>query len=188
MKKIIFLLICSPFLFINCQKDKNPFLISKDNIGLLNNTVQIHQLDSVYTQDSIVSRVAGNAYSSGKSDIEIYEKGGEKLLVISPKLYNDSTSVVSNIQVFDSRFVTEKGLNLKSTFKDIKDHYTIASIENTLSSVIIFIEGTDIYIAIDKKHLPESLRYDLRAKVEITQIPDEAPFKYFMIGWYDHNQ
>jgi hypothetical protein len=38
-------------------------------------------------------------------------------------------------------------------------------------------------LTIDKKELPEELRYNPSLKIDPSQIPDEATFKYFMIGW-----
>ena len=96
---------------------------------------------------------------------------------------NDPNSTIKNIQVFDSRFKTEKGLTTASTFKDVKANYTIDNIETTINAMVIFLKETDVYLTIDKKSLPEDLRYNLDLEVEASQIPDGAPIKYFMIGW-----
>ena len=47
----------------------------------------------------------------------------------------------------------------------------------------IKLKETDVYLTIDKKSLPEELRYNMDLEVEASQIPDNAPIKYFMIGW-----
>ncbi len=49
--------------------------------------------------------------------------------------------------------------------------------------MVVFLKETDVYLTIDKKHLPEELRYDMNIEIEASQIPDSAPIKYFMIGW-----
>jgi len=49
--------------------------------------------------------------------------------------------------------------------------------------VVVFLKDSDIYITIDKQQLPENLRYDPNLSIKATQIPDNATFKYFMIGW-----
>ena len=48
---------------------------------------------------------------------------------------------------------------------------------------MVFLKGTDLFLTIDKKELPEEVRYNFTQKIEATQIPDTAKFKYFMIGW-----
>ena len=109
------------------------------------------------------------------------------MLLLSPEDENDPNSLISNIQVFDNRYKTSKGLHKGSTFKDVKANYTILNIETTINSVVVFLEGSDIFITINKNELPENLRYDPSATIEASQIPDDATFKYFMIGWDNDN-
>ncbi len=97
-------------------------------------------------------------------------------------------STIKNIQVFDARYKTEKGLNIGSTWKDVKANYTIDNIETTINAVVIFLKETDVYLTIDKKSLPEELRYNMDIEIEASQIPDNAPIKYFMIGWEPSNE
>ena len=104
-------------------------------------------------------------------------------MTISPNDERDPESVITNIQIFDERYTTPSGLNKASTFKDIKANYEIAGVENAINSVVVFLKNSNVYVTIDKKELPEDIRYNYSAKVEASQIPDEAKFKYFMIGW-----
>jgi hypothetical protein len=41
----------------------------------------------------------------------------------------------------------------------------------------------NVYVTIDKKELPAELRYDTQARIQASQIPDDAKIKYFMIDW-----
>jgi hypothetical protein len=82
----------------------------------------------------------------------------------------------------DPRYTSEKGIGLKSTFKDIQDSYEIKKIVTTLNSVVVFPKGSNLYFTIDKEELPESLRFST-ASIEAVQIPDEAKIKYLMLGW-----
>ena len=91
--------------------------------------------------------------------------------------------MISNFQFFDPRYKTDKGLNLSSTFKDIKANYKISNIETTISTVVIFLEDNDLFINIDKNELPENFRYNPNLVIDITNIPDEAKIKYFMLSW-----
>ena len=116
-------------------------------------------------------------------EVEIYDKEGNKLLLLSPEDENDPNATVTNVQVFDARYKTDKGLTSGSTFKDVKANYTVSNIETTINSVVVFLKDSEIYLTIDKQQLPENLRYNPNAKIEASQIPDGAKFKYFMIGW-----
>ncbi|WP_347373096.1 hypothetical protein [Aequorivita sp. Q41] len=169
--------------FIQCGKDSDPFIIKKSAIGTLTNDIKMKQIDSIFANDSIVKIQSSPNALETQGEVEIYEKGGKKLLLLSPKNEADPNTTITNIQVFDPRYKTDKGLNSASIFKDVKENYTIENIETTINSIVVFLKDSDVYLTIDKKSLPEELRYDMNLKVEASQIPDVAPFKYFMIGW-----
>ncbi|MGB1309198.1 MAG: hypothetical protein ACPG6B_09825 [Oceanihabitans sp.] len=169
--------------FVSCKKEVDPFLISKQNIGLLTDSTQIKDLKTIFKNDSIVKHIGGDEFLGTVNDIEIYDKTGNPLLVLTPKQALDSTATIATIKVIDSRFKTSKGLNSSSTFGSIKNNYTISNIQNTLRNVVIFTNEINGFFTIDKKELPAELRIDLTKKIEAIQIPDNAKIKYFMIGW-----
>ncbi|WP_203295973.1 hypothetical protein [Luteirhabdus pelagi] len=183
MKKSILFIAIAGFILASCTEEKDPFLITGDSVGKITKEMRMKHVDSIFAEDSIVklSRVKNALDTQG--EVEIYSKEGEKLLLISPEDENDPESYIDNIQVFDSRYKTEKGLTKASTFKDVKDNYTVEKVENAINSVIVFLKDSEVYLTIDKKQLPENLRYNPDAKIEASQIPNEATIKYFMIGW-----
>lgn len=183
MKKISFFTTISLLLFIQCKKDKDPFLITNNEIGHLTKEIKISQLDSIFAQDSIVKLDSKNSFITQSNQIEIYEKGGTKLLQINTKEKENAEPKITNIQVFDARYKTDKGLTLKSTFKDLKENYTISSIQNGIQSLVVSLAENDVYITIDKSFLPEELKNEFGATVTADDIPDNATFKFLMIGW-----
>ena len=182
LKKII-ALVSVTLLFIQCKEEINPFLISNDSVGALTRGMTIKEIDSIFAQDSIVKLYAQNEELPTQGEVEIYKKNGTKLVSISPVTNNDPDALISNFQFFDPRYKTDKGLNLSSTFKDIKANYKISNIETTISTVVIFLEDSDLFINIDKNELPENFRYNPNLVIDITNIPDEAKIKYFMLSW-----
>ena len=181
MKKIIFPLLA--LLLISCEKEDDPFLITQNSVGLLTKEVKVNELDSIYANDSIVKEVSESEYFSSSNEIKVYDDTGKQMLLLEPVQAFDSTSTIGYIQIMDPRFQTIKGLGTQSTFKDIVENYSISRIENTLSAAVIFIDDINTYITIDKKELPAELRYDTETKIQASQIPDDAKFKYFMISW-----
>jgi len=182
LKKII-AIVSVTLLFIECKEEINPFLISNDSVGALTRGMTIKEIDSIFAQDSIVKLYAQNEELPAQGEVEIYDKNGTKLVSISPVTNNDPDALISNFQFFDPRYKTDKGLNLSSTFKDIKANYKILNIETTISTVVIFLEDNDLFINIDKNELPENFRYNPNLVIDITNIPDEAKIKYFMLSW-----
>ena len=183
MKKTLLLGALATLLFAQCTEEKDPFLIKNGELGHLTKKMHMKQVDSIFSMDSIVSLSSIENTLGTQGEVEVYEKGGKKLLLLSPDDESDPNSVITNIQVFDERFKTEKGLHLNSTFADVKANYEVVGIQNAINSVVVFLKDSDVYLTIDKKDLPASLRYNNNIKVEVTQIPDAAKFKYFMIGW-----
>ncbi len=169
-------------LFIQCQKEKDTtFLITNDSVGKLTRVSVFTQLDSIYALDSIVKDTLRIQLGENAKKVRIYEKGGKHLLTLTPG--TDSVPKVENIRIFDPRFVTDKGVGLNSTFKDIKDNYPIKKIVTSMNNVVIFLKGSDLYFTIDKQELPASLRYAGSTNIEEVQIPDAAKIKYVMVGW-----
>lgn len=182
-KNLLILLSITTGLLVSCEKEQDPFLISSTSVGGLTSDVKIHQLDSIFAQDSIVKQVSNSELFRKSNEFEVYDKTGNKLLLIEPVQAFDSTSTIGFIQVLDPRYKTAEGLGKESTFKDIVENYNISRIENTLSAAVIFIDELNIYVTIDKKELPSELRYDTQTRIQASQIPDEAKIKYFMIDW-----
>ena len=183
MWKKIIAIVSVTLLFIQCKEEINPFLISNDSVGALTRGMTIKEIDSIFAQDSIVKLYAQIEELPTQGEVEIYDKNGTKLVSISPVTNNDPDALISNFQFFDPRYKTDKGLNLSSTFKDIKANYKILNIETTISTVVIFLEDNDLFINIDKNELPENFRYNPNLVIDITNIPDEAKIKYFMLSW-----
>jgi len=183
MKKSIFSLAIITLLFIGCKKEQDPFQISKQSIGLLTDSTQVKDLKAVFSNDSVVERLLDNEFTFNRTDIDIFDKAGNKLLTLTPRVVQDSTSTIETIKVLDSRFKTAKGLTSSSTFGDIKNNYKISSIQNTLKNVVVFVNEINAFITIDKEELPAELQFDMNAKIEAIQIPEKAKIKYLMIGW-----
>ncbi|MDY8138586.1 hypothetical protein [Aquimarina sp. 2201CG5-10] len=169
----------------SCQKDtkQEPFEIASNRVGHLTNTTKLYQLDSIYSHDSIVKNTAKNKFLSNSDEIEIYEKGGVKLLILQPREASDSTSTIASIQVLDPRYQTVSGLSPEGYFTDIKKNYKISKINNTLSAAVIFVDSIQAYIAIDKKELPSEFKFNTDIKIEASKIPDSAKIKHFLISW-----
>ncbi|WP_109299878.1 hypothetical protein [Aquimarina sp. AU474] len=188
MTNNFFQILLISILFFSCQKEveQDPFEISNNRVGLLTNEVKVHQLDSIFANDSIAKRVSGDQFLSASNEIEIYEKGGEKLLVLEARKESDPTSTIGSIQILDPRYKTATGLSSNSIFKDVKDAYSISKINNTLSTAVVFVDSIQAYFTIDKKELPRDFQYTTDIKIEASHIPDSAKIKHFWISWNEN--
>ncbi len=182
MKYLVTLIIITS-LIVSCEKPQDPFAVQKQNIGLLTDSTQVRDLEAIYSSDSIVKFIGGDEFTGNINTIDIYEKGGVKLLELTPSQALDSTAIIENVRIMDSRFKTEKNISLLSTFKNLKDNYTISRIDNLINSIVVSVNEINSSFTIDKNELPANARFDMNLSIEETQIPDGAKIKYFMINW-----
>lgn len=182
MKKTVFLGLIAACL-ASCTTKEDPFLIQKDRIGKLSKDVIVKQLDSVFANDSLVKRIGeGDYMQAGNDQYLVFEKRGKHMFTLIPRQQHDENEKIQTIQIHDKRYKTEKGISLNSTFKDIRETYKIKNIYNTMKNLVITVNGEE-YFTIDKKELPEDLRYDMSLNIEAIQIPETAKIKQFMINW-----
>ncbi|MBO3117184.1 hypothetical protein J4050_10525 [Winogradskyella sp. DF17] len=181
---IIVVLLCTVFL-TSCGKESapDPFLIKKNHIGLLTDSTTVKHLDAVFANDSVVRFVAGDEFAGSVNIIEVYEKGGKKLLDLSPREALDSTAVISTVRIIDERYKTEKDISVLSTFGELQKAYKISKIDNLINSIVVSVNEINAAFTIDKKELPASLRFDMSLSIDPIQIPEKAKIKYFMLHW-----
>ncbi|MDX1327785.1 MAG: hypothetical protein R3299_08750 [Arenibacter sp.] len=176
----IYAVVILSLFFIQCNTN-NDFLITKNQAGKLEKTSTVDQLETIFASDSIVRDTTFTNIGPRVNKIDIFEKGGTHLMTLTPT--NDSIPKIGIIRVYDPRFVTDKGVGLNSTFKDIEDKHEIQKIVTALNNVVIFLKDSDAYFTIAKTELPSSLQYASSTNIEAVQIPDNAKIKYFMVGW-----
>ncbi len=183
MRKILFVTaLFVTALSIQCEKEKDTtFLITNTSIGKLDRLSLVRDLGIIYEQDSIVKDTMKLSLGFGARKINVFEKGGNHLLTLTPS--SDSIPKVENVRINDARYKTEKGISLNSTFKDIKEKYTIKKIVTSINNIVILVKDSDIYFTIDKSELPDSLRYVSSPSIDAVQVPDDAKIKYLMVGW-----
>ncbi len=181
MKKNIIALSLLSIIAASCSTSSE-FEITESSVGPLTKTTQIRDLKKVFANDSLVDATGTTDFKIPQGYVTVYEKGGKRLLELGPSS-TESDATVNYIRVYDDRYTTSGGVTTTSTFKDIQDGYNIKRIDNLISTIVVIVEDSDEYFTIDKKHLPSELMFDTKSKVELNQIPDEAPIKYVQISW-----
>ncbi len=183
MKKIIYTLLVSAT-FLQCTKKDNPFLIQKTQIGSFQKEFTVKQIDSVFANDSIVKHVAGDEFIGNVSDIEIYQKGGEHLLTLSPTEAFDDNSKINFIRINSKRYATAQKTGLSSTFKDFKDKYTISKVDRILNSITVTFQDQNFYITISVDELSSEYKYNYNAVITAASIPSTAKVKSLQLDWF----
>jgi len=168
------------FVFVGCQESDSRFLIAETSVGPLTTTTAAKDLETLFSNDSIVRNGPRVSLGTSSQKIQVYEKGGNLLLTLTPT--KDSTATIEHIRIHDKRYSTQKGIGLESSFAAIKGAYDIKKIVTTMNSIVVFPKGSTLYFTIDKAELPANLRFTT-STIEAVQIPDEAKIKYLMLSW-----
>lgn len=166
----------------SCNQEQNPFEWSKNRIGHITDSTQVYQLEALFKNDSIVKPIKGDEFSNGPADIEIYEKGGKHLLTLTP-VEEDSTATIEYIKIHDERYTTSKGINIKSSFKQINEAYKVNSIDNMIMDAVIHVDDENFYFTIDKDDLPNEVKFDMNATIEKNMIPDHVVPMSMLVTW-----
>lgn len=181
--KFIVPLIVVLFYFTSCVNDnEDPFLVQHDRVGLLDRNTRVDRLESLFANDSVAeSAYEGELRYASTERFNIFEKDGAPLLEITPTM--DGQRTINTIQILSKKYRTKKGISLKSTFGDIQEQYEINDIQSTWNNVVISVNEINAYFTIDKRFLDFRFRKNTLLKIEAKDIPEDAPIKYFMIGW-----
>ncbi len=166
-----------------CKKEIDPYNIGASNVGLLTDSTQVKDLKTLFINDSIVKFTDGAEFNGNINNIEIFDKSGKKLLIVSPIKVNDSTSLINTVRIVDQRYKTDKGISAISTFKAINDNYKVSKVDNLINSIVVTVDEINASFTIDKKELPANMRFDNTMTISPVQIPDNAKVKFFMIHW-----
>ncbi len=165
-----------------CRKEENSyFMIRSEQVGLISSNSTVEEVEQAYQADSIVRDTMELSIGVGNGKLKVFEPGGKHLLTLTPD--RDSIPGIEHILIVDPRFTTEEGVNLYSTFGDIKKNYAINKIITSFNNIVILLEDSNIYFTIDKEELPSHLKYTTTRPIEEVEIPDQAKIKYLMVGW-----
>jgi len=180
MKYLLTIIILS---CIGCSHNAN-YLIKKGKVGKIHSKSIVKEIDSLFSNDSIVKRIGGGDYMFESEDkYLIYDNSNNHLLTLIPKQQHDRNEKIETIQIFSNKFQTSKGININSSFGDINNKHKISSIQNTINNVVVFVDEIDAYFIIDKENFALELRIGTEKKIESINIPSNSKIKRFMIGW-----
>ena len=181
MKKVALLLLVS-IAFLQC-KEENNYTLAKNQVGKITSATQVYELKSIFKNDSLVSHLGEGDFADATFDeYLVYTKQDGHILTLIPKEQHDTTSTIENIQVFDKKYKTIKGLSLSSTFADIVNDYSVSKVESTFTTAVLFVDEINATIYIDKKEL--GIQEFGIQKINLEQIPDLAKIKALTM-WFN---
>ena len=159
MKYILTILVLS---CIGCSNNAN-YLIKKGKVGKINSKSIVKDIDSLFSNDSVVKRIGGGDYMFESEDkYLIYDNLNNHLLTLIPKQQHDANEKIETIQIYSNKFITSKGINIdgierlnENTFRwEGKYEYDSPNDAITISNSII--KGEDNIIKDEKFFIASS--------------------------------
>lgn len=188
MRKLLTLLTVSIVLFSCESKD---LTIKLDKVGHITANTTIKDLEELFKNDSIVSRLSEgdlgniNDYVGANDTYLIYKRGGELQLSISPINYLDSISKIRSVTVFSKDYQTEHNVGLGSTFNKLNINHNISKLEASFNTVTVFVKDINATFTIDKQDL--GIKTFTLGEINKSQIPEESKFTSFTM-WFNENK
>ena len=155
--------------------------IDNHAVGPISSATSLAEVAALFPNDSLAGR--RNTQDSLVGEVELYDAQGTLRMIIFPKDENDPKSTISFLRIVDPQFTTKEGLGVASSFGDLKKVLEITGVDNAINAVVVYFKDTPWYVSIDKKELPENIRYDYERNIEQAQIPEDAKIKYFFYAW-----
>lgn len=167
----------------SCSGIDKKFKIEEEQVGLLSKNMNMRELDSIYAKDSLVkTTLEGEFRYASDERFIVYEKGkkAKELLELTPSaIKQGQDQYITSIEIKDERFKTKEGITKGSTFGEIKKVYKKFDIQESLYSVNVTPQGSNIYFVYKKSDLMASPTGILSEK----DIPDGAKMDRMLVNW-----
>ena len=177
MNKFIGLLLLS-IIFVQCGQDKDTMIL-KNQLGKITKNTSIEELDKLFKNDSIQKLPVD---TDMVREYRVFGQDDKTSLVFLTKVRNDSIKGLELVKIYSDRYMTEKGVSTKSTFKDVADNYSIDKIETSFSAAILFVDELNATVLVNKSDLNLD-EFDMR-EIRADQIPDKAKINYISL-WFE---
>lgn len=162
--------------------------IALDKVGPITNKTTVEELESLFKNDSIVSRLTEgdlgniNDYIADNDTYLVYEEGGKLLLSISPVNPLDSVSKIKSVTVFGDAYKTKANVGISSTFNELNVNHNIDKLEATFKLVTVFVKDINATFTIDKASV--GIKAFTLGDIDKAQIPEASKFTSFTV-WLD---
>ncbi len=157
--------------------------IALNNVGIFNNSNTINDVLRLIPASQVKKRVGQGEFKDDVyDDYEIYYKN-EHLFTLTPKDTAKLEQKINRVLIKTPFFKTEKGITVKSTYRDIKSAYTINEIEPTREHIVLIVNEINANFTISKKQLEQGWWNEENKSVNRDKIPNCVTIDDFILWW-----
>ncbi len=159
-------------------------IITKNSIGVFNDKNTIWEVLQTLPNTQINKKIGKGEFADDiYDDYEIYNNYNKLLFTITPKDTAKVDEKINRVLVNSPFFKTEKGINKNSTYKNIKETYTITKIEPTREHIVLILDEINASFTISKTKLKKGWWNDKTKTINENKIPLNAQIDDFVLWW-----
>ncbi len=158
--------------------------VTNKSIGVFDNSATIKEVLHTVPFDQIRKKAGHGEFKDDiYDDYEIYDHNARHLFTLTPKDTAQIEQKINRVLIKSPFFKTDKGINCKSTYKDIKNAYTITKIEPTREHIVLIVNDINANFSIPKTKLKKGWWNDKTKTVNTSKIPLNAQIDDFILWW-----
>ncbi len=173
--------------FVNEQGDSisTDYIIGERRVGPIERGATVSRLEKIYG-DSYVKQLKAPSQemvrdSSGVAIYYVYNEQNS-LLMIARTESELSDAEIKSLIIKDERFVTEKGISMRSTVDDLRAAYPDAAVVQYENRYFVFVRSLDLYCRIDESNI-SGLDSDFISDISIDSLRGSAHFENISVSW-----
>lgn len=160
------------------------FLITENSVGIFKRGMTINEVIEIIPEKQIKKKIGfGEFQDDTYDDYEIYDSKNTHLLTITPKIQYDLNSTINRVKIVDSRFKTESGIGIESTYDELLHEFEISDYSPDIEHIVLNVQQLNVWLSIKKTELNQEWWNEKTKKIDISKIPGDAQFDSFITWW-----
>ncbi|PIE50152.1 MAG: hypothetical protein CSA38_04470 [Flavobacteriales bacterium] len=158
--------------------------VTANSIGRFTNQNTIAEVLQTLPNAQIEKKIGHGEFKEDVyDDYQIFGTNSQPLFTVTPKDTADVHQKINRVLIHTPFFRTDKGINSKSTYGDIKNAYTITKIEPTREHIVLIVNEMNANFSIAKTKLQEGWWNEETKSVNEDKIPVDAQVDSFILWW-----
>ncbi|PIE73734.1 MAG: hypothetical protein CSA20_01635 [Deltaproteobacteria bacterium] len=158
--------------------------LSKQHIGIFTASTTIEDILTTLPATQVHRTIGHGEFADDTyDDYEIYTRNNEHLLTLTPRERSQKDQKIHRVLITSPFFTTSKGIHAGSTYKEIREAYTITRIEPTRDHIVLIVDELHAHISIPKTSLHKDWWNPATQSVNPASIPDNARLDHFIVWW-----
>lgn len=166
------------------QAQTSNHTITPSSVWVFQKGATIGEVLSMYPADLIHKTIGTDEFGEPYYDnYEIYDSTGTHLLTLTPERQNKMTSKINRVLIVDSRFRTENGIGINSTYSDLLNFCTVTDYQPTIERIVLIVDSLNASFSISKKDLKPGWWDENEKDINPSKVPGDSKILGLTVWW-----